>query len=101
MIGIGCSCTCSYDGPPAELWTEIIRTARKEHKCAECGEVIERGKKYLYTKALQDGEWWDSKTCLPCNSIAQDLLCGCYSVGMMWVDIEQMLDIGDNGDWLK
>ena len=47
--------------------------ARKEHKCCECGRIINTGEKYEKIKGIWDGKALRYKTCLPCASLRDDL----------------------------
>lgn len=63
------ACYCDFDGEPCEFHREIVRTARKEHCCGECGEAIKPGEKYHYFAQKFDGEFHDFKVCVPCERI--------------------------------
>lgn len=90
----------------AELHSERVVTARKRHKCGECGDMIEPGEQYEIVEGLWDGEWSRHKTCLPCRNARRDLMCSfCY--GEIWADIEEYFteeaDFEDKDDmeWLR
>lgn len=72
-------CTCSIDAhsddDPADLWYEKIRSARKAHRCCECGDAIQPGEQYEYAWGLSEGSWWSAKTCLICRRIRRDHCC--------------------------
>ncbi len=57
-----------------DLYRENTRTARKEHRCSECGRVIEPGEKYRQARSLCDGYWYSAKTCRFCAA-AWALVC--------------------------
>ena len=66
------------DGCRPEFWSEkMIVSARKEHKCEECGRNIGAGEPYWYGFGKQDGYTYDSKTCRHCRVIADWLLRNC------------------------
>lgn len=44
-----------YVDDPAEVWNETERTARKSHRCCECGGHIPAGRRYLYFSGIHDG----------------------------------------------
>lgn len=46
--------------------TDLLRTARKQHRCCECAELIHAGEQYHYHKSLFDGAWQEYKMCLRC-----------------------------------
>lgn len=59
-------CDCDFDFPRVQ--TVEFRTARKAHKCGECGNPINPGEKYRLDKGLLD-EWYESKTCNNCQTL--------------------------------
>lgn len=46
------------------------RTARKQHRCSECGEKIQPGERYEYAAGIDDGSWVSWHICGDCNTIA-------------------------------
>ena len=74
-------CDCSIDCDVDEFCftlSDEYPTARKQHKCGECGRIIEAGKKYRKEKLLNDGEITTQKTCLDCNSIRKEFFDSFY-----------------------
>jgi hypothetical protein len=67
------------DGPSAFI--AFDRKARKEHKCYECGRVIQRGEKYRNESGIWDGDPRRYKTCSECLSIREVFFCGGYIYG--------------------
>lgn len=61
-----------YDKPV--IFQQFLRTARKEHKCYECGSKINTGKQYLKTQGLWNGEWENFKTCMDCRELMFELM---------------------------
>lgn len=45
------------------------RTARKAHRCGECGITIQPGTVYTAEGGINDGRAWDQKLCLPCAGL--------------------------------
>lgn len=43
-------------------------TARKEHKCGDCGRKIEPGTQYERTAGAAYGDFWTWKNCLHCKA---------------------------------
>jgi len=39
-----------------------FRTARKQHQCTYCAEMIEPGETYCHQTVVYDGHWYTSKT---------------------------------------
>lgn len=50
----------------SEYWHRI-RTARREHLCAECGVTIAVGQRHEETRCVVDGEWSGYRLCLSCR----------------------------------
>jgi len=55
------------------MFSNIIRKARKEHKCYECNRIIMIGESYYYSKGNWDGRWLDFKTCIECENLRYEL----------------------------
>ena len=88
------ACCCSVEvDEPAEVYLARVLTARREHRCLECGELIEPGEQYEQVTARWDGHWNTYKTCYLCLRIRNDLFpCGWY-FGQMREDIRECLGI--------
>ena len=52
-----------------DVYNEVLRTARKTHKCTECKTKIEPGTQYWDEAYLMDSEWYKSKICLDCKAL--------------------------------
>jgi hypothetical protein len=78
-------CNCDYETPT--VYKEIIRRARKRHRCGECWGVIEYGVHYWENRGLWERKWSTHKTCGSCHVLASSLL-DCYSFG----DLEECID---------
>ena len=48
------------------FYNEDIVTARKRHRCCECGSTIAKGERYQSVSGMWEGEFSHIKTCLPC-----------------------------------
>lgn len=83
MSDCGVCITHDFDGP-ADVWESRIRTARKPHKCCECGGAIEAKKRYEYYTVLYDGSWSHHATCLICAEIAEAFCCDGRFFGNLW-----------------
>lgn len=85
-----CSCTVSGDGIDYffELINKVTRTARKEHKCCECRETIQRGEKYL-SETLKYGSLHTYKTCRTCESLRDEFFSDGFSYGNIIDDLRQ------------
>lgn len=84
-----CCPLSSYDDGDgsAECYDQRIVTAKKLHKCTECGEDIPSGSRYEYTKGLWEGSWSVFKTCLSCREIRDHFACDGYLFGQLWSDL--------------
>jgi hypothetical protein len=60
-------CDCD-DIPPNEFFRAREQTAKKQHRCCECGRRINIGDKYLYIAAKAD-DFWTAKQCLSCSDL--------------------------------
>lgn len=75
-------CCCSVDNDwDTPIYNKKEMKARKNHKCYECKDTIEKGKIYFRIKSLSEGEWWNFPICKTCNSIIIDFLCGSHPFG--------------------
>lgn len=81
-------CYCDYERP--EFYERIQHTARKPHKCEECGCAIQSGEKYERAAGKWDGRFDVFKTCCRClalrEHIAAHVPCFCWSHGGMLED---------------
>ena len=50
-----------------DIFEEIIRKARKLHKCCECHKTITKGILYYQIDGLWNGEWEHYKQCFYCR----------------------------------
>lgn len=57
-------CDCDCEGPSA--FRQETRRARKDHRCCECGGVIEAKDYYQYTSGIWDHRPDSYRTCWPC-----------------------------------
>ncbi len=80
-------CACIWidrDDDFPEVHNEKIVSARKQHKCAECGAPIEIGQKYEYVFGVWEGEPDTFKTCLDCVSARTEFFCDGWPYGQVW-----------------
>lgn len=61
-------CSCDLEYPT--LSSVDFPTARKPHRCDECDRTIPIGQKYRIDKGKLDGEFYQSKTCSHCQTLA-------------------------------
>jgi len=95
-------CLClDVDEPGPAVCATSTRTARKEHHCCECGELIGKGQRYENVRGLWDGHWSEFKTCAPCAAIRRDFLSCGWTYGMLWQDLWDAFGGDDDAeDWL-
>lgn len=86
------------DADPADFSRAVIRRARKEHRCGECGRVIARGESYEYSTGGRSGEVWSNKSCLHCCEAAKWLSREChgYLYGGVLEDLQLHWDDGES-----
>jgi hypothetical protein len=88
-----------YDGC-TQVFNQKYVTAKKKHKCCECGSIINPGDKYEYVFMVCDNDPSTSKTCMPCADIRRDIApCACF--GELRLEIQECLGfdyLEDPGD---
>jgi hypothetical protein len=73
-----------------------IMTARKEHKCTECGDVINIGDKYEYCFMVFDVFNRETfKTCPDCLSIIETLFIDRPPYGVLFDELQNNITQGD------
>lgn len=87
-------CYCDYDQP--EWYREHVGTARKTHRCGECGSDIKPGEQYEYVAGKWEGDVSYHKTCERCLSfriwMERNFKCFCWSLGNMLQDARDLAD---------
>lgn len=96
-------CYCDYDAP--SVYNKTTPKARKQHKCYECGSVIDAGEKYENVFGVWDGDGSTFKTCSRCldlrNFVEDNVPCVCWQHGNIRDDcIETAREYGEQGDGL-
>ena len=69
---------CDYE---FETISCTIPTARKDHRCGECGRTIKPGEEYEIYKGKYEGKIYTEKTCLDCVSLRNAFFQGSYVYG--------------------
>lgn len=59
-------CYIDWSDGYSELLRNSQPTARKEHKCSECGRIISKGERYTFEVTLFDKQIWQYKFCSHC-----------------------------------
>lgn len=70
-------CMIDYSDADTEFSQSYERRARKTHRCAECGRIIQRGEIYKYASGKSYGEMWDARQCAHCRVAADWLSLNC------------------------
>lgn len=83
-----------------EFQRERIVTARKEHKCFECGITISVGDKYEDMFMVNSDGPYKSKTCVDCKSARDAFFCT-WTYGNVWHDLKEHLRYHEEGDCLS
>jgi len=81
---------CMIGDDFVEMLRSTDPTARKEHRCAECGRTIGVGEQYRNEVYVFDGEMSTHKTCRHCLLIARPWLlhnCDGFIYGAVYEDI--------------
>ncbi|GAA6121494.1 hypothetical protein [Acidovorax sp. FG27] len=82
------ACYCDYD--PAEFYSVSVPTARKAHRCDECGRAISPGETYERVIGKWDGSVSVFKTCRRCTALRDHLKahvpCFCWAHGNLLGD---------------
>jgi hypothetical protein len=60
-----------YEMP--SVYKHDMRTAKKVHKCCECGFAIQPGMQYHYHHGVWDGRGGSYKVCLGCEDLRGEL----------------------------
>lgn len=87
-------CFCDFDSP--EFYDKYQPTARKRHKCCECGGDIMPGEKYEYVSGKWDGQFDTFKTCERCCDlriwVKNNVPCHCFVHGNQDEQNENAID---------
>lgn len=79
-----------YDGEGMWLRDLAQRTARKDHRCDDCGRTIAKGERYTYGVWLGEGDLCPVKACAHCVTAGHWLtrICG----GHLWPGVVEELE---------
>ena len=65
--------SCCYEQFATPVFNQEARKAAKEYCCSECGIKIQKGDQYERISMLQEGQWFDYKTCEKCADLRESL----------------------------
>lgn len=78
---------CACDGETYDPYIETRPTARKAHKCYECGGPIVPGDVYHQAKGFYEREWHTHRTCPRCTALLDfvraHVPCFCFPHGSL------------------
>lgn len=77
---------CAVDyGEPTDVARIELRKARKQHKCDDCGRIIEPRETYTHWVFLSEGYWSKGACCAHCRAASKWLVEQCG--GFLYVGI--------------
>ena len=87
MIVCACDAETSID-----VCSDMMRKARKQHTCAECGKIIEPGETYRIIKGIVEDTAFFHKQCSFCAGVAKDLVSYgyCFALGDLWEMVREI-----------
>ncbi len=89
-----CACIDIDVGDSPEFCFQKEMTARKQHKCCECGRIIKPGENYENTF----GKWGyypeTFKTCFDCLSVRKEFFCS-FVFTAVWDELTEYLTPGE------
>lgn len=87
------SCGCDYGDGPSVFRTKTV-TARKPHKCYECGCEIQPGEQYQYVFGVWEYKACSFHICEPCDDLSASLeaLGFCISYGDLKAAHQEYID---------
>jgi hypothetical protein len=89
-----CIDVCALDdggGDSPDFYSEKLVTARKPHKCCECGKEIAKGEKHWLCRGKWDGEISVHRQCTICREIALKYGCDGFAFGQVWEQLTENL----------
>lgn len=85
-------CDAAYGGDYPEFLVERMVKSRKEHKCCECRETINKNEMYEKVTGMWDGRISTFKTCKICKTIREDYFCT-WNYGNLSEDLWDCLEV--------
>ncbi len=92
-------CACSLDSIPAEFHNVKLVVAKKEHRCGECGHIIQPGETYEYVFGKWGGMTDYYNTCLRCvdlRDLVSEYYGGCFYYECLFDHYFELLSINMN-----
>lgn len=95
-------CMWDADAVTTEFHSQVIRKARKRHKCGECKRFIEPGERYERVVGKWDGDIETYLTCVHCVGARHwlEIECGGWLYTCIREDLEEHLgEQGPKKNW--
>lgn len=92
---------CSDDLDYPEFYNTSTPTAKRRHRCDECGSFIPIGEKHRYTVGKWDGEFQSFRSHFACQDLREfitDVICGGHgeiAIGGLRDEIDELGDYFD------
>lgn len=83
----------SDDADPCEFWNKRMVTARKKHKCSECGNTIAVGERHQVVAYKFEGTFGSDRWCDPCCEAAAEFDYHIFG-GNLWMHFDNEWDQG-------
>ena len=84
----------SDDADPVEFFDSVlVRKAKKDHQCDECGETITAGSTYERVSYRFEGEFAMERRCSSCRETAGEFGHHIFG-GLLWLNFEEQWDAG-------
>jgi len=82
----------AYNSERPSFYKQRLVSARKKHKCSECGGEIVPGTKYEAFFGVWDGDPQSYKTCADCLALRDMFFTSGYCYGFIWEDFRNYVD---------
>ena len=76
-----CSIDTDFDDYGSVTLRQVVCKARKQHRCGECGRVINKGESYEAYNGVCEGDFFWAKTCSDCLSLRNSFFKGGFMFG--------------------
>ncbi len=89
-----CVDVCALDdggGDAPAFYDEKLVTARKPHKCCDCGKVMDKGIKHWSCRGKWDGVFSSFRQCVICREVAVKYGCDGFVFGQVWEQMRENL----------
>ena len=81
-------CDCS-DYPPTLYQCKNVK-GRKDYRCDECLQIIEKGEQHEYIKGLWEGNFSSFRTCQTCRDMLRETGIDCYCHGQLMDELHEV-----------